>query len=169
MIHSTTHHHLNQLKEVIVQLNDDEFCQPLTVLEGSSIGKHVRHILEFYLCLSNSLEDKVVNYDLRKRDLQMETSVDKCLKSIEAIAVNLGKYDSDFELTLKADHSLNDEKHEISLNSTYYRELLYNIEHVVHHLAIIRIGLQSLKPSICLGESVGVAASTIKSKRVCAQ
>ena len=40
-----------------------------------SIGKHVRHVVEFYECLLlNSIND-VVNYDERKRNLLLEENL----------------------------------------------------------------------------------------------
>ena len=169
MIHKTTYHHLNQLKQVIVQLNEQQFSRSLPILEDSAIGKHVRHILEFYLCLCNSLGNRELNYDVRKRDHEMEVSVDKCIVTINVIIQKLHRHRNDFQMRLTADHSTDDNKKEAALNTTYFRELQYNIEHIVHHLAIIRIGIKTLGSPINIDDSIGVAASTIKNRKLCVQ
>jgi hypothetical protein len=42
------------------------------------------------------------------------------------------------------------------------RELVYNIEHVVHHMALVKIGLKELLPDLDLPDDFGVAVSTIR-------
>ena len=49
--------------------------------------------------------------------------------------------------------------------TSFYRELYYNYEHLIHHLAIIRIGLQLYRPKIFLPENFDVADSTIRFKQ----
>ena len=39
---------IHQLQGVLDQLQPDQYCQKLTVLHGSSVGQHVRHIIEFF-------------------------------------------------------------------------------------------------------------------------
>jgi len=42
------------------------------------------------------------------------------------------------------------------------RELAYNIEHAIHHMAIIKIGINEVSPYILLPSAFGVASSTIR-------
>ena len=54
--------------------------------------------------------------------------------------------------------------------STIGRELIYNIEHTIHHLAIVKIALKATVPSISLPAHFGVAPSTIHFRQEsCAQ
>ena len=55
-----------------------------------------------------------------------------------------------------------------SIPSTVARELSYNIEHCIHHLALIKIGLKILKPEMVLPSTFGVAASTIRHRKAVA-
>ena len=74
----------------------------------------------------------------------------------------------DKPLQLVADYGI-DEKSTIVAASNYNRELLYNIEHTVHHMALIRIGITELS-SLSLPAAFGVAVSTIRyRKTICAQ
>src|SRR5690606_19004790 len=106
-----------------------------------------------------------VNYDLRNRDALLEVSTDDCIHTIHKIMLFLEKNHEDFELKLSANFSLEDEAEEITLNTTFLRELLYNVEHSVHHLAIIKIGIKSLNINLNMDETLGVAASTIRNKK----
>ena len=45
--------------------------------------------------------------------------------------------------------------------STFERELVYNIEHTIHHLALIAIGFRAYFPHVSLSEHFGVASSTV--------
>ena len=54
------------------------------------------------------------------------------------------------------------------LPSNYYREVMYNLEHAIHHHALIKIGIQQFT-AIELPESFGVAPSTMQYRKACAQ
>ena len=51
-----------------------------------------------------------------------------------------------------------------TIDSTVGRELLYNLEHCIHHLALIKIGLKLVAPQIELPTHFGFARSTILHK-----
>jgi len=55
-----------------------------------------------------------------------------------------------------------------SIPSNYYRELAYNLEHTIHHMALIRVGVNEVS-SIELPVEFGVAYSTVKYRKQCAQ
>ena len=60
-----------QLSESLHQLTDAEYSQPSKILFNASIGQHVRHIIELFLCLEKGYENGVVNYEKRKRDYKI--------------------------------------------------------------------------------------------------
>jgi hypothetical protein len=169
MIKQATNHNLLQLKFVLEQINNNQFSSQLDVLNGSTIGMHVRHVLEFYNCLIHSKNTSQINYDHRKRDALLEVSVDECVKTISKILVFLDEIESDFDIKLSANYSTQNESENVVLSSTFYRELLYNVEHTVHHFAIIKIGLKAIDANLKIDNSFGVAASTIRNNNLCAQ
>ena len=57
----------------------------------------------------------------------------------------------------------------VELTTSLKRELIYNIEHAVHHMAIIKIAIKESLPHIALPEDFGIAYSTIKYQKECAQ
>lgn len=76
---------------------------------GCALGKHLRHALDHYSLLLESLNSKpvVLNYDKRQRDRPMETSrvaaVEAFEETIRAMEhLNDNPVDIDTELTLNA-------------------------------------------------------------------
>jgi uncharacterized damage-inducible protein DinB len=169
MIHQITREKFDQLLQLVNQFDDDRLRRPLEVLNGSSIGMHIRHILEFYLCLFEAVACKELNYDLRKRDRSMEMHTASCRKCLKYLQKQLLTYPQDFDMQVYADYSLMDDERPIAVKTTYFRELLYNVEHTVHHMAIIKIGLRALGGAFLTGEDFGVAASTVRNNKICAQ
>jgi EAL domain-containing protein (putative c-di-GMP-specific phosphodiesterase class I) len=47
------------------------------------------------------------------------------------------------------------------VSTTFFREIIYNAEHAIHHLALIRVALRVMKLDI-VGDDFGMAYSTIK-------
>jgi hypothetical protein len=133
----------------------------LTLLSGASIGGHVRHILEFYVCLLRSVDQDNVCYDERDRNHRIETERAFARKITVMVMEKLSILTEDRVLQLKSDFS-----HEgnafLYLNTSLYRELAYCLEHAIHHQAILKIALQSLNLSIVPTESFGVAPSTFR-------
>ena len=164
-----TINHLVQLKELAENLTDDQLSKKLKVLNDASIGSHIRHILEFYMCLFEFDDLKHLNYDNRKRDRTIEVSSEKCVLIVEGLLIELQKYKKDFEITLSADYGGSHSDEKVFVQTTFFRELLYNVEHSVHHLAIIKIGIQSLETKVAISDDLGVAASTIRNRELCAQ
>lgn len=154
---------LNELADVIAQMSKEEYSMCSVNLSGATIGQHTRHIIELFQCLHNGYLDGTVNYENRKRDTRIETDREIAILCIEDILGDI--YKEDKQLTLEAEFG---GKTMINVNSSYNRELIYNLEHAIHHMALIRVGINELT-SITLSEKFGVAPSTIEYRRKCAQ
>ncbi len=154
-----------QLAALIKQLSDEQYEHTLEVFSGASIGQHTRHIIEFYQCLLAQKGTDCVCYDERQRDLKLETSVVEAATTLEYIAKTITTLTEDKTLILKGEFSgeMND------FPSSLSRELLYALEHAVHHMAIIKIGILLNLPTVKIPENFGVAESTIKYRKECAQ
>jgi uncharacterized damage-inducible protein DinB len=151
---------LNQLEESLESITTEVYKNKLTILGESSIGMHVRHILEFYLCLLHGYETGTVDYDSRKRNEVIQEVKSVAISTIQKLKRAIKELE-DKALFLQAGYSDELFKEE-RLPSTYTRELLYNIEHTIHHMAMIKIGVKSLSSNITLPESYGVAPSTLQ-------
>lgn len=160
---------LDDLRIYLSVIDPVNYQSALDILSGSTIGQHTRHIIEFYNCLEQSLNsnEPVINYAKRKRDHQIESEPDHALSCVEVIIEKLKDLNADRPCLLNcAEHG----QDELMVNSTIGRELIYNIEHTIHHLAIVKIALKTIMPGIALPEHFGVAPSTIRHRQeACAQ
>lgn len=156
---------LSELSEHIQHISAEEYTRPAYYLSNSTIGQHVRHTIELFQCLLSGYETGEVNYDHRKRDITIETEKQTAVNLLSEIMDGLNILDK--PLVLKANYSNSDEEVHL-IHTNYFRELAYNMEHTVHHMALIKVGLMevsSVKPS----EEFGVASSTIRYRNECAQ
>ncbi|WP_420582682.1 DinB family protein [Reichenbachiella sp.] len=157
-----SHKILDQLTYLLENLTNDEYSKSLLILHDNSIGQHVRHSLEFYTCLMNGRPHGLVNYDERERDVFLESNTLEALTIVANLkgALNEIKRNQPLKLLQQGYAVDSNEKNEVESN--LYRELIYNIEHAVHHMALMKIGLRELKPDLELPNDFGVASSTIK-------
>lgn len=154
-----------QLNDALDQLTDMEYTQPSKILFNATIGQHVRHIIELFQCLDKGYDEGVVNYEKRKRDYRIETDKDFASSLLRRIYRNLDKPNK--TITLEAE-DYNETVETVAIPSNYYREIAYNLEHTIHHMALVRVGISEVS-SICLPAEFGVAYSTIKFRQQCAQ
>ena len=154
-----------QLAETLNQLSQQEYARPCDTLFKNTIGQHVRHIIELFQCLENGYDAGIVNYELRKRDVVIENDKEFASGLLSDIYKELEKPDK--ELILEASYDdLSDKPIRISTN--FYREIAYNLEHTIHHMALIRVGINEVA-TIPLPADFGVASSTVKHRNKCAQ
>jgi hypothetical protein len=154
---------LNQLSDLVIELKNDDYTTPSKTLSNSTIGQHLRHTLEFFICLEQGYERGVVNYDQRGHDKLIETDKYLALSTIQKITEFISAKQSDQPLQLQVGYNSHNEEI-ITIETNYYRELIYNIEHAVHHMAIMKIGIREVAPHINLTSDFGVAVSTLRYK-----
>src|SRR5258708_11051025 len=152
---------LQQLEDSLVKLSDEQFCCKVDTLLGATIGQHVRHVVEMFVCLQEGYSTGVVNYEKRKRDITIETSHKAAINVMSDITKCL--FTENKELMLEAGFNKNSDEL-IKLPTNYFREIAYNLEHAIHHMALIRIGFSKIS-LISLPEDYGVASSTLKYKK----
>jgi hypothetical protein len=154
-----------QLTDSLKQLRGDQYNYPCRNLSGNTIGQHLRHIIEMFQCLEDGYKIGVVDYDKRKRDQQIETNMYFAVSLLPQIIQQISKENKPlFLLTYYNDLQTEPEK----IASNYFREIAYNLEHTIHHMALIRVGLREMG-EIQVDESYGVASSTLKYRKQCAQ
>ncbi len=154
-----------QLSVTLDQLTQEQYVQPSKTLFNATIGQHVRHIIELFQCLEDGYDIGLVNYENRKRDPRIET--DKAFASTLLIEVHQRLEKENKALKLEAcydEHAVD----LLTLDTNFYREVAYNLEHTIHHMALIRVGISEVS-DIELPEEFGVASSTIKYRQQCAQ
>ena len=153
---------LDQLADVVTQMNEHDFARPAETLSNSTIGQHVRHTLEFFLCFENGYSSGVINYDKREHDKLIESDKYIALSAIDRIRYFIATF-VEKPLKLEVGYDLTNEDF-VTIETTSTRELVYNIEHAVHHMAIMKIGIREIASYIRLAPDFGIAASTIRYK-----
>ncbi len=157
---------LNQLSGVVSQITEDDFCKPSHSL-NATVGQHLRHTLEFFICLEQGYGDGVVNYDKRIHNKAMENDRFIALNTIQQIQEFINANQGDKILKLEVGYLPDSEECE-TITTNYMRELVYNIEHAVHHMAIMKIGIREVADYITLPADFGIAVSTLRYKELVA-
>lgn len=157
---------LGQLTHLVSQIQDHDFVRPAETLSNSTIGQHLRHTLEFFICFESGFKNGVINYDKRAHDKLIESDKYIALSAIGKIKSFVDAL-SEKPLLLEVGYDL-DKDDFLTIETTAMRELVYNIEHAVHHMAIIKIGIREIAAYVNLSPDFGIAASTIRYKETSA-
>ena len=158
----TTLSTLDEFIGVLGELSDEAYIHRCRLIGDATVGQHVRHTIELYQCLLSGYQAGEVCYDKRKRDIRIETNIQTALNCLVSIKNELNRPDK----SLSVFYELN--SRQVELQSNYYREIMYNLEHTIHHQALIRVAIES-STNILLPTTFGVAPSTTKYRLACAQ
>ncbi len=147
---------LNYLTKVLSNISPSSYTTPIHCLSGATIGGHSRHIVELLECIVKGYQTGTVDYINRTRNLNLEQNKNILLEKIPIIETQLTKTDKPLLLVC-------DGQFEVSTN--YFREIVYNTEHIIHHLAIIKSALIELNIAENVDDNFGLAYSTIQYKQ----
>lgn len=147
---------VEQLVKLLGNLADDEYTLPVAVMGNASIGQHLRHIIEFFQELVKGYDEGHVYYHKRKRDLQLETDRSFAVETLAGLVTKIHLRDKG--LLVFTDEAPGPDA--VVVRSSYGRELMYNIDHTVHHMALIRVAVNLVAKGE-LPADFGVASSTL--------
>ncbi|MGQ8366151.1 DinB family protein [Glaciecola sp. 1036] len=127
----------------------------------SSIGAHMRHIIDHFLALKAGFVSRHVDYNKRHRKNQTEQFPLAAIESLESVLHwldSLTEQDRQqvISVTCEIDISHTKSGH---CQSTLERELIFVTSHAIHHFALIRIMCEMLHKK--LPEFFGYAPATI--------
>ncbi len=150
-----------QVANLLDSLVDSQYRESLEIFKGSTIGKHIRHIYDFYHCVVLSAEQGVLDYSCRNRDERLEN--DRIFVKLAFANINeaVKQLDESQVIDVIPEFTTDDSQMQ-AVKSSIGRELMYGFDHAIHHLAIIKMGIQSHFPNCQLNENLGIAPSTIK-------
>ena len=132
-----------------------QYTSQIPTLTNSTIGQHTRHIVEFFVCLLDQEAHETINYDLRKRNSRLEIDPIFAIETIKKIEAGIGDLSFDKVVMLQTLYQ------EAPIPTTIQREIAYLLEHTIHHLAMVRIGINEAAPQLQLPVDFGVAKSTV--------
>jgi uncharacterized damage-inducible protein DinB len=153
-----------QIQGLLDNMDDNLYKKPLEVYNGSSIGQHVRHIFDFYRCLSKGIAGGIIDYADRQRDVNIEVNPSFAANAFEKELQYLLTLDEMQFVAVRGDYFIDPEASRPEYASSVGRELTFLHDHAIHHLAMIRIGLEQEKPHLIQNKHFGVAPSTVKYK-----
>ena len=147
---------LLSLSELLSKLDDRAYNRSIKHLGNASIGGHTRHIVELLQCAVLGYVNGFVDYENRERNIELECNIDAAQHQIQLLLSEIKKEDRALKIT---NRMVNSEE----ITTTYFREVLYNTEHVIHHLALIKVALIDMDLDLA-DKNFGMAYSTIKYK-----
>jgi hypothetical protein len=141
---------------------EERYSRPLEGEFAACLGAHYRHVLDHFLCLAEGMRTGQVNYDLRRRNPQVESSVTCARLVTEDLIDEFGGLSSEIlqrecDVTYSVGYDQTDAE---AVRSNLAREVMFCVGHAIHHYAILRI--------LCVGIGVrlpyefGIAPSTLK-------
>ena len=145
---------LEQTKTVINTLPEGIY----SALSDSSIGQHVRHILDHYLALQCGYESNYIDYNSRNRNSIIESDSDAALQLIHEICIWMQQLPSaDKSLSINTEIS-SCQTESILVTSNLTREFCYLLNHSIHHLAYIKLLAKNW--NVSFAHELGLAPST---------
>ena len=151
---------LTEQQNLLRKITAKMYTHNIPSLDGATIGGHTRHIIEFLEILLNSYHTNQINYDERQRNLDLEKNPEEAIQAISEIlfSINLPNKNLTMHQTVGT----------ISLEipTNFFRELLYNIEHCIHHQALIKVALNEMEANHLINKNFGIAPSTIQYREI---
>ncbi|MDD1784290.1 DinB family protein [Enterovibrio sp. ZSDZ35] len=133
----------HQAKELLVQLTDEQYNYVAKPYLQSSIGQHMRHILDVFQSLMAWPASSFIDYDKRRRQHPVEKDKSIALEEwgmIEQWVLGVSKEALTSPLTVSGEVSLHQQVSPHA-STTLGRELSFVASHAIHHFALLRVSL----------------------------
>ena len=165
---------VEQAIQLLQGLHKTEYTKVIKPHFPSSVGAHIRHIVDHFLAIknacershaesksSNTLEQIHINYNKRNRHGDVENEPKAAIKELNAINSWLDSLDAQqcqLPVVVTTEIDISHTK-SATCASTLERELVFVSSHAIHHYALIRIicAMQSKE----IPEYFGYAPATI--------
>ena len=133
---------LQKTRLLLSNLTNEELCNNSVSPYYSSLGCHIRHILDFYECVLNIDSDNHVDLTARKRNKKVECECNTAGEYLDVIVKKLEKINLQAEekITVIDDLGLGKTEIQYTLGALFAQAN----SHAIHHYAIINYILDSL-------------------------
>ncbi len=147
------------------RIGGERYGRPLESSAGekpASLGAHYRHVLDHFLCLAEGIRTGQVNYDQRRRNPQLESSVTCARLVTEGLIDEFEGLSSEIlERECAVTYSVGyGETETEAVRSNLAREVMFCVGHAIHHYAILRLLCAGV--GVKLPHEFGIAPSTLK-------
>lgn len=138
---------LEQGIELFSVLTDENYNFRAKPYVDSSMGEHLRHILDMYHAVINEEITGVIDYDHRRRGALVERDRTVGLTELQEIKKWLTRLNEESlqrGVTILSEASISSQQ-VCEMTSTLKRELLFVGSHTIHHFALINVIAKHLK------------------------
>ena len=133
-------------------------------ISSSTIGEHMRHVVDMYHALLNGRPAMNVDFNFRRRGAPLETDPACAERELESIKRQLQSLinceNSPVQITTEVALG---ESRCVSINSSLARELVFTSSHAVHHYALMAV-IAKLH-GVMIDANLGMAAATASYQR----
>lgn len=136
--------YLRQGQRLILNVEEEVYANSIEPLSTSSIGDHMRHVIEHYQRFLIGTKDGCVDYDARLRDKRIAEDRQFAGSVIAQVMDGLEELPTeDGPLTVKVAVSADGKRDIPATLSSTNRELQYLQAHTIHHYALIALMLKN--------------------------
>ncbi len=148
----------SQCEVIALSLTDEQYAARLA--GKASIGEHLRHCVEHFSLLLEGLDRGNIDYDARRRNVELERCTTLFVATIRNIAIQLKNIDElPMARPLNVRMLFAPHTEPVDVASTLGRELGFVSSHAIHHIAIVKMLALSLGAS--LPEEYGIGPATM--------
>lgn len=155
--------YLEQGVALLEEIDDEHYAATLPPVFESSVGAHIRHILDHFCCLLDGLHSGRVDYDRRARDARIENDREFALVTLRAtidrlLALPAGEHEIPLDVHMDSGSDA-----PVWAPSSLTRELQFLTSHTIHHYALVAAILGNAGRNTSPG--FGISPSTLRHQR----
>ena len=149
---------LGQVETILDIIDKDSSDRAETTYRNRSLGKHVRHIIDHILAFKAAEKSGLLDYDRRNRGSDIEVNWETAREFLAGVREWLVNAEPRcLPLRVKSEIDCLASVSEL-FESNSDRELLYLINHTIHHIAYMRLLME--REGYQLPEHIGLSPST---------
>lgn len=155
---------LSRCAAFVEGMDEALYRRPCALIGGSTIGQHVRHLLDHYAAILTCLPGGEIDYDHRERGTAVEREPWSAAEQARSLAGRLsGLASHRLDSAVRVRVMVNADGCETVLGSTLERELAFAAHHAIHHQAMIAAMAREFGRAT--PEGFGKAPSTVRHER----
>lgn len=151
-------------EQLLVKLTDAHYSIKVKSFYGSSIGSHMRHVLDHFEVALNAKQSTILKYDERRRNTDIETdrraAIEKnkqMLSLLDSAELPIDDASAPMTVAFMQDPIT---ATNFQCSSNFARELAFVSHHATHHHALIMLMMHHHGYNDSSLEGVGMAVST---------
>jgi uncharacterized damage-inducible protein DinB len=158
MLRDSVIHSILQISDILAEVKKLPKDKAQNFYCDLNAGKHVRHVLDHFLAFLSISDEGILDYNARNRDSVVETDFIAAQEQLNIIMQDFESFpDEERNLSLISEVDVSDTQNEYFTSNTS-REMLYLINHTMHHAAYINLIAKHC--GVALPDHIGVAPST---------